>query len=457
MTERRRSRRRCAGRERRPRVGRREQRRARSAGRRWRAAGCGSRCVPALDDVRVIGARAPGQARARGRCSPASRWARPMSRACRAASRSSTCGRRRRCAPSRPSCTSHRRLAVTRSATSEAVMLGGDPSFIAVRFARTRHVRPRSVEASRRKRSARARSGRSTTTHHVVPMRARLRTRPVILGRLPCPAPVGGEREAVGADHADPLVGRRDHERGAARQALAAAAVERRGRCRSTATGCRVGRRDVERSGRRDQDAGAGPRAPRAPHPGRTGVGAPDIAVLGEREQRVALGGDGRDGAGTPVGPTCSQGPGGVRRRREDEKGGDREPAHGEERTPKVTVPNTLSGAGRRPAGPRRRSRRPGSRCRARTASARTTCAGSGSRAPPGRSAGSCPSGPERGLQQRQRLVGRAAGDRQHVVERERLRVPAPPADADRGCGRRRRRARSACMRETTRPVSAGP
>ena len=64
------------------------------------------------------------------------------------------------------------------------VRLGGEPSFIAVRFARTRQVRPRSVDASRRKRSARARLGRSTTTHHVVPLRARLRMRPVIFGRV---------------------------------------------------------------------------------------------------------------------------------------------------------------------------------------------------------------------------------------------------------------------------------
>ena len=63
-------------------------------------------------------------------------------------------------------------------------MPGGDPIFIAVRFARTRQVRPRSVDASSRKRSAAASSGRSTTANHVVPLRAIVRMRPVMRGRV---------------------------------------------------------------------------------------------------------------------------------------------------------------------------------------------------------------------------------------------------------------------------------
>ena len=146
--------------------------------------GMSDQFAPALDDVRVIGARAPVEAEHVDVVRAASRWAPPTSRACRAASRSSTCGRRRRCAepavvdepqPVRRDPVGHQR---------RVVMRGGDPSFIAVRFARTRHVRPRSVDASRRKRSARARFGRSTIAHHVVPLRAILRTRPVILGRV---------------------------------------------------------------------------------------------------------------------------------------------------------------------------------------------------------------------------------------------------------------------------------
>ena len=69
---------------------------------------------------------------------------------------------------------------------------------------------------------------------------------------------------------------------------------------------------------------------------------------------------------------------------------------------------------------------------------------------------GSLPSGPEAVWQQRQRLVGRPARDRQHVVERERLRVTAPPADRIVDVDHDAVGA-LASMRDTTRPVSAGP
>ena len=151
------------------------------------------------------------------------------------------------------------------------------------------------VDASRRKRLALARLGRSTTAHHVVPLRGELRTRPVIRGRVQVRHRLE-ERARRWARTRRPAGWPSRPRSCAARQALAAAPVEVR-RCWSTATGC------SGRSTRR--------RAPRATRPGcwsrRSGAA---IAAPTRRprrrarcrrsgpsaEQRVALGGDGGHG-----------------------------------------------------------------------------------------------------------------------------------------------------------------
>ena len=166
----------------------------------------------------------------------------------------------------------------------------------------------------------------------------------------------------------------------------------------------------------------------RSPHPAATRVGAPDVAVLRERRTASCPGAATAVMGGNARRPDVQPGPGGdadgVRTRRAAIAIRAWRKAY----TGKVTLWDTRQRRGRSPARPRRRLRRPGSRCRVRTASARTTCAGSVSRARPGRTR-IRPLRARGGLQQRQRLVGRPACDGQHVVERERLRVPAPPAD----------------------------
>ena len=198
---------------------------------------------------------------------------------------------------SRPLWISQSRFTVTRSATSDATpMPGGDPIRSAERFARRRQVRPRSVDASSRKRLG-PRQPRALDDRE--PRRAAARDR-ADAARDARPRPgaalVRREREAMGADHADAPVGRRDHEAGAARQPVTSAPLEVAGAVGRAREDARVGRRDVDRPGRRDQDARPRARPRRAPHPRGARVGAPDVAVLRQAEQRVALRRDGGHG-----------------------------------------------------------------------------------------------------------------------------------------------------------------
>src|SRR5690349_11838764 len=81
---------------------------------------------------------------------------------------------------SRLSCTSQSRSFVTRSAISDVTASrGGAASFSAVRVARTRHVRPRLVDAISRKRCSRFALRRSVIAYQVVPLRAIVRTSPL--------------------------------------------------------------------------------------------------------------------------------------------------------------------------------------------------------------------------------------------------------------------------------------